>query len=145
MNCLFHLYILDSFLLFHAPLFLDLGDESICARRFSSCTRSSGNAGSVIIDADGLKLEDSYITSTALPKSQGYIDDITINSGAITFLNGCQINIKAHQTLPEDRLSDMPDHSINISTGRLNLDQNSHITVTKPFLGKRAGLADLEE
>jgi filamentous hemagglutinin family protein len=93
-----------------------------------SDTNWLGNAGSVIINADGLKLEDSCITSTALPKSQGYIGDITINSGAITLLNGSQINIKARQTLSEDRLSDMPDHSINISTGQLNLDQNSHIT-----------------
>jgi len=95
-----------------------------------SCgTWGKGNAGSVTVNAKSLNINgESGISSSATSTATGYVGDVIVNADDIALMNKGKISISADQTLPEDRLDEMPQNSISINTKNLHLDKDSKIT-----------------
>jgi large exoprotein involved in heme utilization and adhesion len=111
---------------------LDLIDGARISSETSSY--STGDAGNVSIRADTLKVdgggsdEATGIDSRAGAMSLGHVGTVRIEAAALSLVRGGEISIAADQTLPADRLADIPGAAITIDAGRLHLDQGARIT-----------------
>ncbi len=102
--------------------------EMINGCEIRSSAFSKGDAGDVKLYLDTLIVDSSWISSDAYSSSTGYVGNIEINSDSIILLNGRGISIEAHQTLPEEKLADMPEKSITLNTNRLIIQSESKVT-----------------
>ncbi|MBF0413228.1 MAG: filamentous hemagglutinin N-terminal domain-containing protein [Desulfamplus sp.] len=100
----------------------------------TSNTSAKGNAGNVVVNAADIKIDGqgtkyfNGIASRANKDSQGYVGNISINADSVNLINGSEISIDAYQTLPEEKLADMPEQSITLNTKRLTVESESKIT-----------------
>ena len=104
--------------------------ELINGAKISSSARATGNAGSITVNAKDLYVtgESTGIYSFAADTATGYVGDITINCHSMALVNGGKISISASQTLPEDRLAQMEQNAICITSDNLSLNHDSKIT-----------------
>ncbi|MBF0204875.1 MAG: filamentous hemagglutinin N-terminal domain-containing protein [Desulfamplus sp.] len=100
----------------------------------SSSTWSKGDAGNIKINAGNIKIDGlNHIYFTGVggniaPDSTGYAGNILINADSITLLNNAQISIAAYQTLPKEKLANMPKNSITLNTTQLKIESGSSIS-----------------
>ena len=96
----------------------------------SSSTWSEGSAGNVSINALNIAIngENTNIACLAKEAATGYVGSIQIKAADITISNGGQINTAAYQTLPADRISEIPATLISIDADQLHLTDGAQIT-----------------
>ncbi len=102
----------------------------------AASTGSEGNAGSIVIESSELRIDGQRcsaeiltgIDSRALEESEGYVGDVFISANTITIQNEGQISIAALNTLPHDRLSEVPDSLIRIVGKSVYFDKNAKIS-----------------
>ncbi|MBF0413779.1 MAG: filamentous hemagglutinin N-terminal domain-containing protein [Desulfamplus sp.] len=95
----------------------------------STGTLSKGDAGDVLVNADELIVHSSFIESGAYQDSTGYVGNVSVNATSIILMNEGYIVTIAHNTLPEEKLANMPDNkSITLNTKQLSIEGQSKIT-----------------
>ncbi|MBN1931456.1 MAG: filamentous hemagglutinin N-terminal domain-containing protein [Desulfobacterales bacterium] len=102
--------------------------------KIATTTFSVGNAGSIKITASSLQIDgynnekNTGVFSRAEKEALGYVGKIFIKTDSLKIQNNGQISIAALNTLPDDRLDDIPDSKIKIISNSMHLDQNGQVT-----------------
>lgn len=96
----------------------------------TSSTLALGDAGSITIEAQALRIDAGLIESTATGNLSGYVGKILIATDAILLRNGARISIAADQSLSVEKLAALSEKDIQIDIRAKTLDmaQDSNIT-----------------
>ncbi|MGD9732136.1 MAG: filamentous hemagglutinin N-terminal domain-containing protein [Desulfamplus sp.] len=108
--------------------------EVLNGGQISSSTWSKGDAGDIIVNADKLIADASFIQSASAYTASGYVGNVSINANLVNLINGSEISIGAYQTLSQEKLSNLvnlpkeSEPSINLTAKQLTIKGKSSIT-----------------
>jgi len=116
-------------------IYLDISGllELINGAQIRSATFAQGNAGSVTVKAEELRIDKQVsvyltgISSQAAANASGIVGNININSNKIQLLNGGKLGISHLGTISDDKLTGYSSGELSITTNSLELYNESEI------------------